>query len=611
MRVLATAAGSFSLAVFAANCIPLLEGALLPLSCVLAALCAAALLCLRGRARVRGALICGGLALGLLWTAAYGAVFYAPARALDDRTIRLSGMVMEYPQETDYGWSVLVRADGEPGAPVPTLVYADEQGADLRPGDRVETVAHCTLAERTFGGEEITYYTAKGIFLRAEAYGELRVTRPERLPLRYLPAELAHQLKQGVDAAFPEDAAPLIRALTTGNRDNLTDHYTSSLQRTGLSHTVAVSGMHLSFLAALVSGLLGRGKRRSALATCGVVLVFTLISGCTPSVVRAAVMLILLQLAALLGRERDPLTALALALMLLLAWNPFSAAHIGLQLSFASVAGILLFSDRLQERMLRGWKRPPKDSTPLRLLGALVRFGAAALSATLGAMVFTTPLTALYFGSLSLISPLANLMTLWAVSAAFSGGLIAGAAGAVLPELGRVLALPVLPFVRYLDWVVPRLARAPFTWSKAMPALCPIVLAGFWYLYRQTLLPRFWYQHQQELYLAVWTMAGVLALLPCLKRRHWGMLLPVLAMMLACLGFRGMLTYPQVYSLFSGSLMEEKAEMSTQYYLRFGQPSEELAVAALLVAAVYLLCCFLRVEWVPAEQKGRQEPEES
>lgn len=422
MRVLATAAGSFSLAVFAANCIPLLEGALLPLSCALAALCAVALLCLRGRARVRGALICGGLALGLLWTAAYGAVFYAPARALDDRTIRLSGTVMEYPQETDYGWSVLVRADGEPGAPVPTLVYADEQGADLRPGDRVETVAHCTLAERTFGGEEITYYTAKGIFLRAEAYGELRVTRPERLPLRYLPAELAHQLKQGVDAAFPEDAAPLIRALTTGNRDNLTDHYTSSLQRTGLSHTVAVSGMHLSFLAALVSGLLGRGKRRSALVTCGVVLVFTLISGCTPSVVRAAVMLILLQLAALLGRERDPLTALALALMLLLAWNPFSAAHIGLQLSFASVAGILLFSDRLQERMLRGWKRPPKDSIPLRLLGALVCFGAAALSATLGAMVFTTPLTALYFGSLSLISPLANLMTLWAVSAAFSGG---------------------------------------------------------------------------------------------------------------------------------------------------------------------------------------------
>ena len=79
MRVLATAAGSFSLAVFAANCIPLLEGALLPLSCVLAALCAAALLCLRGRARSKRG---PDSAAGWPWDlaagpAAYGAVFDA------------------------------------------------------------------------------------------------------------------------------------------------------------------------------------------------------------------------------------------------------------------------------------------------------------------------------------------------------------------------------------------------------------------------------------------------------------------------------------------------------------------------------------------------------
>lgn len=156
----------------------------------------------------------------------------------------------------------------------------------------------------------------------------------------------------------------------------------------------------------------------------------------------------------------------------------------------------------------------------------------------------------------------------------------------------------------------PRLARAPFTWSKALPVLCPIVLAGFWYLYRQLVLPEFWYQHQQELYLAVWAAAGVLALLLCLKRRQWGMLVPALVMLLACLGFRELLTYPRVYSLFSDRLMGAEPGMSTQYYLRFGQPSEELAAATLLVAALYLLCCFLRVEWVPAGRKG-QEPEES
>ena len=445
MRRLAIFSFSFGAAALCAALLPL-DGALWLLGAL--ALAAALLTGLpHGSKKARLAVRWGamGLAAGFLWTAGYTALFWRPAQALDDRTVRLSGTVAEWPQEREYGWSVLVRMETE-GPAVPTLLFADSQAAQLRPGDRVETVAHCTLADRSRAGEEITYYTAKGILLTAQGYGLLSWERPEAVPLRDRPALWSRALKDSIDRSFPGDAAPLVKALVTGNRDSLTDPFTTSLQRTGLSHTVAVSGMHLSFLAALVSGLLGRGKRRSALATCGVVLVFTLISGCTPSVVRAAVMLILLQLAALLGRERDPLTALALALMLLLAWNPFSAAHIGLQLSFASVAGILLFSDRLQERMLRGWKRPPKDSTPLRLLGALVRFGAAALSATLGAMVFTTPLTALYFGSLSLISPLANLMTLWAVSAAFSGGLIAGAAGAVLPELGRVLALPVLPF---------------------------------------------------------------------------------------------------------------------------------------------------------------------
>ena len=156
-------------------------------------------------------------------------------------------------------------------------------------------------------------------------------------------------------------------------------------------------------------------------------------------------MLILLQLAALLGRERDPLTALALALMLLLAWNPFSAAHIGLQLSFASVVGILLFfrpapgADAAGvEAAAQGLHPAPAagGAGPLRGGGPVRHPGGHGVHHAVDGPLFREPVPDL---------PLANLMTLWAVSAAFSGGLIAGAAGAVLPELGRVLALPVLP----------------------------------------------------------------------------------------------------------------------------------------------------------------------
>ena len=465
MRVLAMTASAFSAAVFLA-CYLLPGGWLLPAGLVLSLSGAALALVLRKRPRPRLAalLVCWGAAAGLLWTAAYTVIFFQPARELDGRTVMLSGTVAEYPQEDDYGWSVLVRAETEGWVTVDTVLYMDEQGMDLRPGDKISSVVHCPLADRTFSGEEITYYTAQGVFLRGEASGRLEIQRPEHVPVRYLPALMARAVRDGIDAAFPPEAAPLVRALVTGNRDTLTDQFTTSLERTGLSHTVAVSGMHLAFLASMISLLMGRGKRSTALATAVCVLVFCGVAGSTPSVVRSAVMILLLQAAPLLGRERDGPTALSFALMLLLVWNPFSAAHIGLQLSFGAVAGILLLSDRIQDWLSGklGLDRPAKN-LPQKLLRPVLRFGVSTLSATLGASVLTVPLVAIHFQNVSLSSPISNLLTLWAVSWLFSGGMLVGLLALVLPGPAAVLALPLSLLARYLVWVIQWLGALPFS----------------------------------------------------------------------------------------------------------------------------------------------------
>ena len=65
--------------------------------------------------------------------------------------------------ESDYGYSVLVRTDTDKWITLSTLLYVDGQGKDLRPGDRISIIARCSLANRSGSGEEITYYTAKGI----------------------------------------------------------------------------------------------------------------------------------------------------------------------------------------------------------------------------------------------------------------------------------------------------------------------------------------------------------------------------------------------------------------------------------------------------------------
>ena len=477
MRILATFAFSFAAAVFLTVYLGL-DAFLLPLggALVLAAIIAGLVVRRKSRKRAYTLLILSGLACGFLWTALYTAVFFQPARDLDDCTVRLSATVADWPQEGNYGgYTVLVRAETESWVKVSAILYTDEQGADLRPGDRIETVAHCTLGDRTFAGEKITYYTAKGIFLRATAYGRLDIERPAHVHPQYFAAWVSKTLKAGIDAAFPEDVSGFVRALVTGNRDNLTDEFTTSLERTGLSHTVAVSGMHLAFLAGLLTTLLGRGKRTTAVLTILWVVLFCGIAGNTPSVLRAAVMILMLQLAPLLDRERDGPTSLAAALFLLLWTNPFSAAHIGLQLSFAAVAGILLVSDRVQNWLLRRlgmdeWKKP--KNRIVRYLRAVPWFVVSTLSATLGASTLTVPLVALHFNIVSLIAPLSNLLTLWAIGFLFLGGLGVGTLAVVLPGPAAVLAVPFTALARYLQWVVEALSK---------PALAALPLESVYY----------------------------------------------------------------------------------------------------------------------------------
>ena len=470
MRILATAAFAFAAGVFSTQVLP--EGGWLPLG--LAALAAAVLCALlrrsaarperkRRRVLLRAALIFGGAALGLLYTAGYRQVALAPVRALDGRTVRFEAVVRDWPVSRDYGrWQIPVKGGEEGEKPLSALLFTDEQGAGLRPGDRVTGVAHCTAATHTRTGEDITYYTAKGIFLQADLYGKLTVEPGARPPWRYWPAYLSQKLKGGIGRAFPPDVAPVIQGIVTGGRENLSDPFTTSLQRTGLSHTVAVSGMHLAFLAGAVTLLLGRGKRSGAACTLILAALFWGVAGGTPSVSRAAVMLALLQVAPLLGRERDSFTALAFALAVLLIWNPFSAAHVGLQLSFGAVAGILLSSDGVQGRLnaFLHLDRPIK-SRILRLAQGVPRFFTATLSATLGASVLTVPMAALHFGQVSLVSPLSNLLTLWAVAALFLGGLCVGLMACVMPGTAAVLAIPFTLIGRYLNWVVQGLGRLP------------------------------------------------------------------------------------------------------------------------------------------------------
>ena len=112
----------------------------------------------------------------------------------------------------------------------------------------------------------------------------------------------------------------------------------------------------------LAAALLGARRRRTAVCTIALLVCFAAVVGNTPSVLRAVFMQSMLLLAPLLGREEDKPTSLCAVLMLLLLQNPYAAASVSLQLSFAAVAGIYLFSGPLTERL--GSPPGPRASGP-------------------------------------------------------------------------------------------------------------------------------------------------------------------------------------------------------------------------------------------------------
>lgn len=444
---------------------------------VMGLVCLAGSLLLRGLRRwPQARRLLAGAGAALLWLTAYGAVFVAPAQAMADRTVRLEAVVTHWPETTDYGVRVTVKAGEGEGRKVPTLLYGDNALADLRPGDRLACVARCTPADES-RGEESLYYASQGIRLKAKTYGEVSVTRAEGLPPRYALTMLAGKLRQEIDRLYPDQQAGFLRAILTGDKSGLAQADRDDLNRVGLGHVAVISGLHVTFLMGVLTLFLDPKKKRSLAVLLPVLLAFCLMTGSGPGTVRAAILCTLSLLAPLLGREYNCFTGLSAALLLLLVLNPWAAANAGLQFSFLSTLGILLFG----EKWLKAWLKPlPRKAK--RWLRPV--FGV--LTVSLAAMVFTVPLSWYYFGRFSLVAPLANLCTSWAVSLAFVGGAVSVLVGSVCFPVEQLLAQLVGLPIRYFFWFAgqaSRLSLAALDLDRGYYALWALFVYGVVFLY--------------------------------------------------------------------------------------------------------------------------------
>ena len=222
-----------------------------------------------------------------------------------------------------------------------------------------------------------------------------------------------------IEEVLPEREAKLGMSYLLGTKTGLDKGLSENLKAVGLAHIVVASGAHLSILVEIARKIFGKISRFSGLLfSVLLILFFMCMVGWTPSILRAGVMAILTLLSWYVGRKIAPWRIILMVAAFTLILNPLFLTNLGWLLSFASYAGIMMLGPGIT-RFFYGKKKPG--------------FVASTVLTTIAATLMTLPITLYYFGQISLISVVANILILptlpYVMGLTFLTGIFAGVPG--------------------------------------------------------------------------------------------------------------------------------------------------------------------------------------
>ena len=193
----------------------------------------------------------------------------------------------------------------------------------------------------------------------------------------------------------------IINAMTIGDKSALDARMKEEFSISGASHILALSGLHLSIIFGLLTMAVGRRLRRNTIVmtlVLSLIWAYVLMVGMPASIIRAATMLTIYSIAAIVNRNKMSLNTLALTVIVILATNPLALWDVGFQLSVMAVAAIMVFNRHL----LNLYHPRTKVGTWIWSL----------ITVSLSAQIGTAPLVALYFGRFSCYFLIVNIIVI-------------------------------------------------------------------------------------------------------------------------------------------------------------------------------------------------------
>lgn len=351
-------------------------------------------------------------------------VYTYPGAVLDNKDVYVSGTVRSYYIKEDGNAAInletnrIVFDDGVYNDKI--KIFVTSENINVRAGDIIK------VRGRLYGYDEPTnpYQTNYKMYMFSNGYGcnmwaeSLENTGIDNDGLIYKIEKARENANDFFDSIMSEDAASVIKALTTGYKYDIDEDTRNNYKNLGISHLLAVSGIHVSVIAGAIFVLLTKIlkiRRRAAMPIASVFLVLYLFfTGVSPSAMRAVMMTITFYVGYMISRNGDRLNITAFSAFIMLILSPMYLWNVSFQLSYAGITAVALTED-----IIKDYKN----------IGNLSK----ALMFSLLVWIMTTPLTMYYFGGVSIIAPITNILFVPFLS--FSTGL--GILAALLSIFGE------------------------------------------------------------------------------------------------------------------------------------------------------------------------------
>lgn len=220
--------------------------------------------------------------------------------------------------------------------------------------------------------------------------------------------DISKSIENRANKLFDNNKASLITGLLIGNIENLDKDIEEAFRDSNLTHMLAVSGSHMSYIITLISFIISIGKIgkvKSKIITIIVLIFFMLITGSSMAVIRACIMSVYMILGSLFHKRVNVISSICISFLILMIINPYSILDIGLQLSYAGTIGIVLLYNPLKKYFIKN-----KDKKSLKLIDKIKVNLKDMIILTISANIMIIPITMYHFNNISLTFVISNVL---------------------------------------------------------------------------------------------------------------------------------------------------------------------------------------------------------